>query len=198
VRDYYEELWERLPQTLEPPHLELRSRFLREHVRRGDRALDLGCGDGTFTAALARAGAKPVGVEVAEAALRRARAAHPEIRFLFAALDGPLPLDDGAFDVVWASEVIEHVGDTARWLSEVRRVLRPGGRLLLTTPNHPRLAILFCGLERYAEPLSDHLHLYTRRSLRRLLKEFGFDQVALRTAGGPPLLAPLLLASAVR
>ena len=125
MRDYYEELWERLPQDLEPPHFELRRHFLREHVRPGDHALDLGCGDGKFIGLLARAGAQPVGVDVAEAALRRARLAHPEIRFLLAPFDGPLPLEDGAFDLVWASEVIEHVADTARWLSEVRRVLRP-------------------------------------------------------------------------
>jgi ubiquinone/menaquinone biosynthesis C-methylase UbiE len=198
MRDYYEELWEQLPQDLEPPHLELRRRFLRDHVHRGDQALDLGCGDGNFTGLLAQAGAQPVGVDVAEAALRRARAAHPEIRFLLAAPEGPLPLQDAAFDVVWASEVIEHVADTARWLSEVRRVLRPAGRLLLTTPNHPRLGILLGGLERYADPLSDHLHLYTRRSLRRLLEEFGFREIALSAACGPPLMRSLLLATGTR
>jgi SAM-dependent methyltransferase len=198
MRDHYEELWERLPRELDPPHFELRRRFLGKHVRPGDRALDLGCGDGTFTALLAQAGAQPVGVEVAESALRRARTTHPEIRFLLTPLDGPLPFDDGSFDLVWASEVIEHVPDTARWLSEVRRVLPPGGRLLLTTPNHPRLAVLLHGLEHYAEPLSDHLHLYTRRSLRRVLEEFGFGEIALRAAGGTPLMRSLLLARAKR
>src|SRR5690348_11205113 len=188
MRAYYEELWERLPQDLRPQHLDLRVRFLRDHVRGGDRALDNGCGDGRFTGLLAEAGAEPTGVDVADAALRRARAAHPGIRFVRTPVEGPLPFDDGAFDLVWASEVIEHVPDTARWLSEIRRVLRPGGRLLLTTPNHPRLAILIGGLERYADPLSDHLHLYTRRSLRQLLEEFDFGQIALRAGGGPPLL----------
>jgi SAM-dependent methyltransferase len=198
MRDYYEELWERLPQGLEPPYFELRRQFLHEHVRSGDRALDLGCGDGRFTGLLAAAGARPVGADVAKAALRRARATHPEIEFVLVPIDGPLPLEDVAFDVVWASEVIEHVADTARWLSEVRRVLRPGGRLLLTTPNHPRLAILSGGLERHADPLSDHLHLYTQKSLRRLLEEFHFGQITLSAAGGPPLMRQLLLASSVR
>ena len=117
---------------------------------------------------------------------------------MLAPVDGELPFEDGSFEVVWASEVIEHVADTARWLSEVRRVLRPRGRLLLTTPNHPRLAILIGGLERYAEPLSDHLHLYTRKSLRQLLEEFHLGQVALDAAGGPPLMRHVLLASSVR
>jgi SAM-dependent methyltransferase len=139
-----------------------------------------------------------VGVEVAEAALRRARAAHPDLDFCFAPIDGPLPLDDCVFDVVWATEVIEHVADTARWLSEVRRVLSPGGRLLLTTPNHSRGSLLIFGLERFSDPLGDHLHLYTRRSLGEVLNEFGFDPVNIRLAGGPPLFRRMLLARAVR
>lgn len=198
MRDYYEELWQRLPSRLTPPDLQLRKAFLRAGVRPGDRALDLGCGDGTFTAQLREAGAAPTGVEVAEAALGRARSGHPELEFGLAAIDGPLPFEDGAFDLVWASEVIEHVGDTARWLSEVRRVLAPTGRLLLTTPSHGRLRIAVGGIERFSEPLGDHLHLYTRRSLTELLGEFGFGVVQVRRAGGPPLLRRLLLAQARR
>jgi len=198
IKDYYEELWERLPEQLALPDLERRLAFLLAEVSPGDRVLDVGFGDGTFTAELARVGARVVGVEVAEAALKRAHAAHPELDFRLGPVGGPLPLGDGAFDVVWASEVIEHVADTARWLSEVRRVTSPGGRLLLTTPNHPRSLLLLRGLERYSNPLSDHLHLYTRRSLRGLLGEFGFEAVTVRTAGGPPLFRRLLLARAVR
>jgi len=198
VHDYYEELWQRLPSELTPPDLQLRRAFLRSGVRRGDRALDLGCGDGTFTALLREAGAEPIGVEVAEAALCRARSEHPALEFRLAAIDGPLPVEDGAFDLVWASEVIEHVGDTAGWLSEVRRVLAPSGRLLLTTPSHGRLRIAMGGIERFSEPLGDHLHLYSRRSLTELLVEFGFGAVEVRRAGGPPLLRRLLLARARR
>jgi 2-polyprenyl-3-methyl-5-hydroxy-6-metoxy-1,4-benzoquinol methylase len=198
IKDYYEELWERLPEQLALPDRERRLAFLLAEVSPGDRVLDVGFGDGTFTAELARAGARVVGVEVAEAALKRAQAAHPELDFRLGPVGGPLPLEDGAFDVVWASEVIEHVADTARWLSELRRVMPPGGRLLLTTPNHPRALLLVRGIERYSHPLSDHLHLYTRRSLHGLLNEFGFEPAEVRTAGGPPLFRRLLLARAVR
>jgi SAM-dependent methyltransferase len=198
VRDYYEELWERLPAHLELPDLALRRRFALAHVRARDRVLDLGCGAGELTGALADAGAEVVGVEVAEAALRRARGAHPGLRFELAPVDGPLPLPDTAFDVVWSSEVIEHVADTARWLSEVRRVLAPAGRLLLTTPSHGRLRLAIGGIDRYSEPLGDHLHLYSARSLRGVLAEFGFDVVQVRGAGGPPLYRRLLLARGVR
>jgi ubiquinone/menaquinone biosynthesis C-methylase UbiE len=198
VRDYYEELWERLPDSLRPPDLRLRLGFLRAHAGPGDRALDLGCGDGAFTGYLAEAVAEVVGADVAEAALRRAKARHPSIEFRWVAIDGPLPFADNAFELVWSSEVIEHVADTARWLSEIRRVLAPDGRLLLTTPNHGRLAIALHGVERYSQPLGDHLHLYTRRSLTEVLCEFGFAPVAVRSAGGAPGLHRLLLAKGVR
>ena len=161
--------------------------------------LDLGCGEGTFISELHDAGAASVtGADVAEAALDRARARHPGTEFRRVPFDGPLPFADASFDLVWASEVIEHVADTARFLSEVRRVLVRGGRLLITTPNHGRLRLLVSGVEPYSEPLGDHLHLYTRRSLRTVLEEFGFDGIEIETAGGPPGLRRLLLARAHR
>lgn len=167
-------------------------------MRAGDRALDIGCGTGEFTAALAQAGAHPIGVDVAEAALERARSRHPELDFRLVPIDGPLPLEDGSFDLVWASEVIEHVADTAQWLSEVRRVLAADGRLLVTTPSHGRLRVALGGVERFSNPLGDHLHLYTSGSLRTLLGEFGFGEVRVRAVEGPPLLRRMLLARAVR
>jgi ubiquinone/menaquinone biosynthesis C-methylase UbiE len=198
MQEYYEDLWARLPDELVLPDLDERLAFLRSEVKAGDRALDLGCGDGSFTAALAHAGAQPVGADVADTALRRARAKHPELDFRLIAIDDALPFDDGTFDVVWASEVIEHIADTARWLSEVRRVLAPGGRLLVTTPSHGRLRVALGGVERFSQPLGDHLHLYTRRSLAALLDEFGFGSANVRTAGGWPLLRRMLLARAAR
>ena len=198
VRDYYEELWQRLPAELHPPDWERRRSFLLSEVRPGERVLDLGSGAGDFTALLAEAGAEPVGVEVAEAALARARARHPGVDFRLTPIDGELPFEECSFAVVWASEVIEHVADTARWLSEVRRVLTPRGRLLLTTPSHGRLRLALGGAERFSEPLGDHLHLYTRGSLRRLLEEFSFSEISVAGIGGPPLLRRTLLAKAER
>jgi SAM-dependent methyltransferase len=198
VQQYYEELWARLPSEPTPADYERRRAFLLGEVRRGERALDLGCGEGQFTAELAGAGAEAVGLDIASAAIERARAKHPGLDFRLASIDGPLPLEDNSFELVWASEVIEHVGDTARWLSEVRRVLVPGGRLLLTTPSHGRLRLALGGIERFSEPLGDHLHLYSRKSLLGVLHEFGFAPVRVRAVGGPPLLRRMLIARAER
>lgn len=170
-------------------------------MRPGDAVLDVGSGRGAFTRALARAGAAPVGADVAEAALALARAEAPALEWVLVPPDGPLPLEDGRFDVVWAGEVLEHVADTATLLSEVRRVLASGGTLVLSTPDHPlarraAVALLPGAFERHFDPRGEHLRFYTRRGLRALLADFGFEDVRVRGLGGlPPARATILVAA---
>jgi 2-polyprenyl-6-hydroxyphenyl methylase/3-demethylubiquinone-9 3-methyltransferase len=201
VKDLQEDVWAALPADLDPPVFGLRRAFLQEHVESGQSVLDLGCGEGTFTTLLAEAGAAPVGVDIAEHALERARARHPHLDFRLVPEDGPLPFDDAGFDLVWATEVLAHVGDTARLLSELRRVLRPRGLLLITTPYHGRVqsaALALTRFEAHFDARGPQLRFYTGRSLRALLYDFGFEQVRVRGAGGLPLVRSTLLASARR
>ena len=201
MRDLYEDVWREVPVELEPFAFARRRSFLLSHVASGERVLDLGCGDGAFCTQLAAVGVEAVGAEVAEAALARARERHPDIRFELVAERGPLPFADAEFDAVWASEVIEHIADTGRWLSEVRRVLRPGGALLVTTPYHGRvknLALALTRFETHFDPLGQHLRFYTRRSLRDTLEQFGFERIEIALAGGLPLVRETMLAHARR
>ena len=201
TKDLQEAAWAALPSECEPYELARRRAFLRAHVEPGQAVLDVGCGDGAFTALLAGWGAEPVGVEVAEEALRRARARHPGLDFRLVEAGGGLPLADASVDVCWASEVLAHVADTAGLLGEVRRVLRPRGSLLVTTPYHGRVrttALAWHGFERAFDPRGPQLRFYTAGSLRELLEDFGFEVQRLQARGGPPLLRRLLLASARR
>jgi 2-polyprenyl-3-methyl-5-hydroxy-6-metoxy-1,4-benzoquinol methylase len=202
-REYHEEIWQQVAPGLVPSHFALRRAFLLGHVCAGQRALDVGCGEAHFTAELARAGLEAVGIDVAQEPLRRARQAHPELDLRLIDGAAPWPLPDAGFHVVWAGEVIEHVTHTAAWMSEVRRVLRPRGTLLLSTPAHGallRLALALSGraFAAHFNPLGDHLRFYTQAMLTQLLLEFGFEQVSVRGAGHPPWSRPLLLGSAVR
>lgn len=178
-------IWEALPAGAAPERFAPRRAFLLAHVAAGERVLDLGCGAGEFSAALTEAGARPIGVDVAAEPLRRAAARVPGLDLRRWPDGEPLPLDDSSVDVVWAGEVIEHVADLAPWLSEVRRVLRPRGALLLTTPHHGPLTLLRLALSRrrfavHFEPRSDHLRFFSPRTLRALLDDLGFDVAQLR------------------
>ncbi len=227
-RRYWEELWQAVPEAARPPDLRVRLAFVLARLGsvepaladragevggddreggRGDRSavrvLDVGCGAGEITAELARAGFDVVGVDVAEEPLRRARRREPRLDVRLLDVDGEWPLADASFDAVWAGETIEHVLDTAAWLSQVRRVLRSGGALLLSTPAHDRarmlaLALSARRLDAHFDPRSDHLRFYTRRTLARLLADFGFERIEVSGAGGPPLARRELLAAAVR
>src|SRR5215210_1390034 len=156
-------------------------------ARAGERVLDLGCGSGRFVAALLDAGVDAVGVEIAEAALERARAVAPGAELRLLEPDGSIPLEHASVDLVWCSEVLEHVADPGHLLLEARRVLRPGGRLLVTVPFHGRVKAALIGLLRFDahfDPLGQHLRFYTRDSLRTTLERSGFDGAAVRAWGG--------------
>jgi SAM-dependent methyltransferase len=201
VRRWYEEFWADAPADPEPWAWERRRSLLLAQVRPGERVLDLGCGAGRFVAALRVAGADPVGVELAEAALERARRKAPGADLRLVEPDGSLPLEHASVDLVWCSEVLEHVADTAQVLLEVRRVLRPGGRLLVTVPFHGRVKAALIALARFDahfDPLGQHLRFYTRSSLATSLRHAGFEELRVRPWGGPPLLRSALMASARR
>ncbi len=202
-RAYHEALWSSLKEGLEPVDFSLRREFLLGRVGPGERVLDVGCGEGRFAAELQCAGVSVVGIDVAEQPLARARALYPRLELRLVEAEGSWDLEDASFDVVWAGEVIEHVADTAAWLSELRRVLRSGGRLLLSTPAHGPLTRAHLALSERAfgerfHPLGEHLRFYTASTLNRLLESFGFEQVEVRSAGGRPGARRLLLAEAVR
>lgn len=201
MRAYYEDVWRDAPVDPEPWAWKARRAMLLAEARPGERVLDLGCGAGRFVAALRDAGADPVGVEVAEAALERARRTAPGADLRLLEPDGSLPLEHGSVDLVWCSEVLEHVADAAHLLLEVRRVLRPHGRLLATVPYHGRLqaaAIALTRFDTHFDPLGQHLRFFTRGSLAATLDHAGLAPCEVRAWGGVPLLRRGLVARAVR
>ena len=101
----------------------------------GRRVLDAGCGVGWGSELLRRAGAASVvGVDISDAALADARSRAPECEFVPGDLQ-KLPFPDAEFDVVVCMEALEHTEDTGGTLDELARVLRPGGVLLVSSPN---------------------------------------------------------------
>jgi len=103
----------------------------------GRRILDAGCGSGPLSAALCERGASVTGFDSSPAMVDLAeRRLGQDVRLLVADLGEPLPFADGAFDDVVASLVLHYLADWTDPLAELRRILKPGGRLLLSV-NHP-------------------------------------------------------------
>ena len=200
VDSWREAVWRAVPEDARPERFAERRAFLLANVATGERVLDLGAGDGAFAAELRAAGCEVVAVDVAEEALRRARARVAGLDARRVAEGGPLPLDEDAVDVVWAGEALEHVADVTGLLAEVRRVLRWGGRLLVTTPFHGRASVALLalrgGLDAYLDPRADHLRFFTAGTLRLVLADAGFAEIDIRAVGGPPVLRRALHAVA--
>lgn len=104
--------------------------------RAGERVLDVGAGTGTGTAELARSGAYAVGTDLSRGMLAAGRRARPAVPLL--AGDAlALPFPDAAFDAVTISFALRNVVDPGAALRELRRVTRPGGRLVVCEFSHP-------------------------------------------------------------
>ena len=145
-------------------------------LHRNDAILDFGCGEGALVAELQQSGFDVAGIDVSEAAIRNAYAKHSSI-MAYPFNGERIPFNGDRFDVVIMQEVLEHLLDPRAALLECHRVLKPGGRLLLTTSWTNRakmmLAVLVC-FDSFFHPQSPHIRQFTPRSLDALLDECDF------------------------
>ena len=121
---------------------------------RGMSVLDLGCGTGRHTMWLVARGASVTAVDFSEGMLAEARrkAGTAPVRFLVHDLETPLPLADGGFDLVVSGLVLEHLIDLPAVFREARRILRPGGRAVVSAM-HPAM-FLRGSQARFTDPAS--------------------------------------------
>lgn len=146
------------------------------------RILDLGCATGVFLDEARRAGFEEIGVDVLPGAVAYARD-RLGVDARLGAL-GEMGLSGGHFDAVALFHIIEHVPDPAGLVREVARLLRPGGVLLLTTPDRRGFLARLTGQRWFEYYNEEHLSYFDERSLRRLLTEGEFTIVNLRTEFG--------------
>jgi SAM-dependent methyltransferase len=135
---------------------------------RGARVLEVGCGEGYGTALLARDAASVLGVDYDALTVAHAARTYPQVAFVRANL-AALPVRTAAVDVLVTLQVIEHVWHHREFLAQCRRALRPGGTLLVTTPNRLTFSP---GLDAPVNPF--HTKEFTAAELVALLRACGF------------------------
>jgi SAM-dependent methyltransferase len=173
---------------------------LMAHNGRRPRVLDIGCATGALLLHLRKRGWDTTGVEISPAAGYARTQRGLDVR--------SLPLEENhfpgaSFDLVLASHLIEHLNAPGDFVREARRVLCPGGRFLVSTPNISGLQSRLLG-SRWRSAIFDHLYLFSVKTLRALLETAGFEIESVRTWGGiaaglaPPPLKRLVDQAAKR
>lgn len=146
------------------------SRYLfASRLCRFKKVIDLGCGSGYGSAELARKAESVVGVDISESAVQEARQqyAAANLQFEVASLD-KLPFADGSFHLGVCFEVIEHLSNYRDLLSEARRVLAPGGQLIISTPN----ISFYAESRKLNGPNPFHEHEFSYQEFKAVLGEY--------------------------
>jgi SAM-dependent methyltransferase len=137
------------------------------------RVLEVGCGEGYGTARLASCAEQIIGIDYDALTVGHAAASYPQARFVRGNL-AALPVPSESIDVLATLQVIEHVWNHPEFVRECLRVLRPGGLLLVTTPNRLTFSP---GLD---EPLNPfHTKEFTAVELVELVQKCGFETTAV-------------------
>ncbi len=164
------------------------------------RVVDIGCGNGYVVGLLAARGYDVLGVEPSPDGIAQARAAHPGLRFEQAPVEEVSARISGAFDVVLATEVIEHLYTPRTLLRSGLQLLRPGGRMIVSTPYHgylKNLALSIAGAWDWhfkADWDGGHIKFFSPKTLGKMVLECGFASVDFAYAGRAPFLWKSMLA----
>jgi|SRR5215472_4382390 len=164
-------------------HERTSKRFMRSLVPSDPplRILDVGCGTGLNAAQLTRRGHDVFGIDVSPVAIEKLRA--QGLKGSIADIEAePLALPENTFDLVYASEVIEHCVDTKKFLRNLRAVLKQDGTLLLSTPNSAFWAYRLLSLLGYTPSEFQHpghVRFFSKRNLAAAIEDCGFTVTAI-------------------
>lgn len=153
---------------------------------KGKSFIDVGCNVGFAVEAARQLGFDAVGVDVDEIAISEARSLFPAARFEVADVI-TLAAEGAVFDVVYCSEVVEHLADPRPFVAALKQILAPGGRSFITTPNiaHASLPADLMTSDEIRPP--EHLLYFTPSSLTDLLADAGFRSTHLQWTNKPTL-----------
>ncbi len=149
-----------------------RLRFAKKYIKKGDAVLDIGCGDGFMTNVLSESCKHVVGVDSSQTGISLANSLVDASKadFILGSVNN-LPFKENTFDVITLFEVIEHIPVTSLKdvIKEIKKVLKEGGVLIVTTPNPRNLRNRILGKSMVS---AKHEKEYNQAELLELLKDF--------------------------
>lgn len=192
IKGYYETYWNTGKDTFsgdQQGYAENFRNWMASHLSGLPAAtpiLEVGCGDGSFTKELARYSPNITAIDISESQIAENARRFNGITFRQHDVAEQFPFEDNSFGVIWCSEVLEHLFDPAFALREMRRILKPGGKLLVTVPYHGYFKNVLIALFKFDEhytPSNPHIRFYTKNTLGRIARQAGFADVRMETCG---------------
>lgn len=157
---------------------------------RNNKILDIGCFDGILLSLVNNQDNDFFGLDASDWAIEHMRKKEIKVQQFFLDDKTKLPFENDYFDIVVAGEIIEHIFDTDFLLEEISRVLKPGGKLLMSTPNVASLGrrlFLFFGKSPIIELSPNeadsvgHIRYFTCKTLKNILEKHGFKTVLFQS-----------------
>lgn len=194
------------PLTCDPYVRPVVVRQVERFAPAGGRVLDIGCGNGSLAGHLHSLGYAVTGLEPSEEGITIARREYPGCDFhpLGANPESVKRLQAPPFDVVVSTEVIEHLYDPSELLAAAYAALKPGGRIVVSTPYHGWLKNTLIAVtnkyDGHVNPLyvGGHIKFFSEQTLGQLFAQAGFASVELRGAGRLPRLWKSMIMTARR
>jgi ubiquinone/menaquinone biosynthesis C-methylase UbiE len=179
--DYYTEANLTVPDFIHTRANEIIAQFAKYRLK--GRMLDIGSGSGVILDAAKAQGWEPLGLEVSAPAVEHTRKKGLEV-FHGTLEEATYPGEH--FDLVTASEILEHVPDPQETLNEIARILRPGGMFWGTTPSATGTSFRLLGIDWSMIAPPEHAQLFSAKAVTQMCRRGGFTDVTIRTHGVAP------------
>jgi len=178
-----------------PVLLDVFDSIIQNQEKRNFKIIDVGCGNGFLAGQLLARGYNVTGLDASKTGIKQARIKHPQGIFEVASVYDNLDEKFGNdWDIVISSEVVEHLYDPRLYASNISKLLKPNGVLLISTPYHgyfKNIALALAGAwDKHLTVLWDggHIKFWSYCTLKKLLHESGFGKFTFQGAGRMPWL----------
>ena len=162
-------------------------KLLRKYGIKNKKILDIGCGVGTIDFYLVKKGAKVLGIDIAHNGISVARQTAKQLqlknRFAFKVMKFPDQCPVDKFDIILCSEVLEHLPNDKLAVIKMKKLLKPNGIVIASSPSNTSLFFKLGMLNRH-EKKSGHLRRYDRTSFKSLFSKAGFKVVEILSTQG--------------